>query len=125
MNKIIDFVKKDIILLLLVIIILGAMSFLLIKNAISGDEGLKTIKKLALISLIPAGLFVVAQAINFTNLETALTNFFIIIRRLLIVFDFAIDTDLLISLLLTTFGISVAFWTYRAYKFVITFFTER
>jgi hypothetical protein len=33
MNKIIDFVKKDIILLLLVIIILGAMSFLLIKNA--------------------------------------------------------------------------------------------
>lgn len=100
-------------------------AFLLVKQAITGDEGFKTIKQLALLSIIPIALVLLAQAINFSVIETALTNFFIVIRSLINVWDFWLDTPLLMSLLLATFSILVAYWTYKAYIFVVRFFNER
>jgi hypothetical protein len=99
--------------------------FLLLKQAITGDEGFKTVKQIALLSLIPASLVGLAQVINLSGIQVALTNFFIVIRRLLGVWDFWLDVPLLLSLMLTVFTILSAYWGYLAYMFVVRFFNER
>lgn len=99
--------------------------FLLIKQAITGDEGFKTVKQIALMSLIPASLVALATVINFSQIKTALTNFFIVIRKLLYVWDFWIDVPLLISLFLASLTIFSAYWGFKAYLFVVKFFNER
>lgn len=102
-------------------LIIGGV-FLLLKNAFTGDEGVKTIKQISLISLIPIGLFAIAQSINFTNVESYLTNFFVVIRSLLYVWDFWIDVPLLIGLILASLTIMSAYWTFKAYTFFVRFF---
>lgn len=100
-------------------------AFLLIKQAITGDEGFKSVKQIALLSLIPLGLTTLGLLINSTNLETALTNFFVVIRSLLNVWDFWINIPLLLSLFSTTLLLFGGYWTYKIYIFVVRFFNER
>lgn len=98
---------------------------LLIKTMITGDEGFKTVKEIALFSLFPVGSFAIAQVINLSSIQSHLTSFFIIIRHLLLQWNFFLDVPTLFVLLSTALSLLGAYWTFKAVTFFNDFFKSR
>lgn len=89
------------------------------------DETVKFAKQVAIISFTLVGLialgFVVDQYLNFSFL----TGFFVLIRRLIGLFDFAFDTDTLLMLLGYSLLISIGYWLFRAYMSITQFLNNK
>lgn len=84
----------------------------------------KTIKQAILIGVIIGALIGFGNRIAQNVVWVWLTKFFILIREILEMIDFIIDTDTLILLLGITLAIEMAVWTFRAILYLVHFFKE-
>ena len=98
---------------------------LILKNALSTDEGFKSIKQIALFSIWPIASLSIGSVINFSSLGDYLTNFFIIIRHLLYMWNFCLDIPTLLALLYSSLLMLAGFWTFKLAHFFTSFFNVR
>lgn len=89
-----------------------------------GEQTIKILKNVGLIGLIIGGLSVLGNVINSIIPWGWLTNFFIIIRNLLALIDYFIDTNTLITLIGLRLSIEIAYWSYKAIIWVVSFFKD-
>lgn len=84
----------------------------------------KTIKQAILIGVIIGALIGFGNRMARNVVWVWLTKFFILIREILEMIDFIVDTDTLILLLGITLTIELAVWTFRAILYLVHFFKE-
>jgi len=85
-------------------------------------EIIKFIKTNALIAAMIVALATLGVTINTLVPWEWLTALFVIIRRLLLMFDFIIDTSVLINLIGIALSLKIALWAYQGTIVVIDWF---
>lgn len=86
---------------------------------------LKISDRVALMGLVLSGLLALGYALNQVIPWIWLTYFFVILRRLLLLFDFMWDTNTLITLVAISFSVQVIIWSFKATMAVVAFFNEK
>lgn len=89
------------------------------------NQIIKTLKTLAIIGIIISGLTILGATINEIVPWIWLTNFFIIIKFLIRIFDFMIDTDTLITLIGLILTIDAAYWVFKGVMLIIHYFRPK
>jgi len=81
-------------------------------------------KKLAIIPIVLTSLTILGAAINLVIPWSYLTIFFGIIRRFVMVFDFAWDTTTLWLLVGLYLQVEVVYWLFKATVLFVSFFVR-
>jgi len=83
------------------------------------------LKQLALITLVVGGLTYLTNSFVIKEMIPYLTTFFVVIRSVIMPFDFFVDTKTLFTLLSLVISFQIGIWIFRAYISVTHFFNER
>jgi hypothetical protein len=78
--------------------------------------------KYGLYFLIPVALGVLGVSISVIFPSDILTSFFVLVRRLLMLFDFAFDVPLILKLFGYSLSIAVAYASYKAFMTIYKIF---
>jgi len=88
-------------------------------------EIIKSLKVIAVISLILGGLILLGTAINSLSIWSWLTDIFSFFKWCLTLFDFFWDTDTMLTLLGYTSLIFLAYWVWKATLIVVDWFKPK